>query len=133
MKKLIRALAIALAISALLLSLVSCTAPAKNPEDAKKALEENSYIIVTYIDNPSELRTILGKDMGLVTYLCAADENYENIIYVYYFETSADAKDAYKEVGKIMERTAAEEGWIIKRSGKMIYTGTEAAVKAAKE
>lgn len=133
MKNLTRALALVLTVLLLSLSMVSCSTPAKNPEAAKKALENNDYIILSYIDDVNELKSILGKDMGLTVYLSATDKTYENIIYIYYFESATDAKAAYAEAGKQMKRTADEEGWVIKRSGKIIYMGTEDAIEAAKE
>ncbi len=133
MKNLTRVLALVLAALLLSLSMVSCSTPAKDPEEAKKALENNGYVILSYIDDVNELKSILGKDMGLTVYLSATDKTYENILYVYYFESASDAKAAYDEAGKQMKRTAEEEGWVIKRSGKMIYMGTEDAIEAAKE
>ena len=130
MKTFTRVLSLTLAVLILTLALVSCGGPARKPEDAKKALEDNDYI-VSFIDSESQLKYMFD-DSGVVAYISATSKDLEEHVTIYYFESSAQAKDAYADFDEDMIAEAEEEGWIVKQSGKIIYIGTEAAIKAAK-
>ena len=131
MKTFTRVLSLTLAVLMLTLALVSCGGPAKDPEDAKKALEDNGYTVY-YVSNENKLKAMFGTDTGVVAYISATSEDLEEQVTIYYFESSAKAKDAYADFDKDDIAEAEEEGWIVKQSGKIIYMGTEAAIEAAK-
>ena len=128
MKTFTRVLVLTLAVLMLTLAMVSCGGPAKKPEDAKKALEDNKYTIIMYIDDADDAKALFGEDKGVVAYISAVDEDLENSIIICYFESSAKAKEYYAD----MDKEDVEDGMVLKCSGKMIYMGTEAAIKAAK-
>lgn len=131
MKKFARILSLTLVAVMLCAALASCGGPAKDPADAKAALEENGYV-ATNLSGLALTGTaaLLGVD-DLDAVVTGAKEG--EAITIFYFETS-DAADAAFE--KIEEKAAeAEEEYedmVCKQSGKMIWMGTKQAVKDAK-
>lgn len=124
MKKFVSIISLVLVAAMLCVSLVSCGAPAKDPADAKAALEENGYAVIK-VDT-----AILLPDDVEATVLGTTTENY--IMITYYKSTDA-VKSAWE---KAQDEAKALEGKyenvVCKKSGKMIYIGTEQAVKDAK-
>ena len=135
MKKLVKVLAVVLVM--LTLSLAVACAPNANPEKAKESLEKNGYAVSLATDAFGLAITegILGLDRGdLVAVLTAGNEEGEAITIVY-FEEADDARDCYKEykddLKELLETDDEEKEIVAKQSGKMIYIGTKAAIKAA--
>ena len=56
-----------------------------------------------------------------------------DMIFIYYFEEADDAKAYYEELKADFEKADEEdkEGYKIGKSGKVVYSGSEEAVKAA--
>lgn len=127
MKKFTRILALTLVLIMSVALFASCAAPNKDPEKAKEALEKNDYEVL-----------LVDKDLdalykGLEAYLVAADEEDENGLMVYYFESADAANEAWDDMqDEIEEMKKEEEDLVSKKSGKMIYIGTKDAIKAAK-
>ena len=124
MKKFSSVISLVLVAAMLCVSLVSCGGPAKDPADAKAALEENGYLVVK-VDT-----AILLPDDVEATVLGTTDENY---ILITYYETSDAAEAAWEKAQEDAKELEDEyENIVCKKSGKMIYIGTEQAVKDAK-
>ena len=135
-KSIIKVLALALVVVMSCALLVAC-APAKDPADAKAALEENGYA-VTKLDNEG-----LGK-LAFAAFEIAGIENATNVVSgtnndgehvtIFYFEDNAAANDEWEDVQEYAndENKDDESDWVCKKSGNMIYFGTKAGVKAAK-
>jgi hypothetical protein len=134
MKKSIRIIALALVAVMMCVTLVAC-APAKDPADAKAALEDAGYV-VTKLDNEG-----LGK-LAFAAFELAGIEGAKNVvsatkdgehITIFYFEDNAAANAEWEDVQEYATGEKDEESdWVCKKSGNMIYFGTSAAVKAAK-
>ena len=124
MKKFASVLSLVLVAAMLCVTLVSCGAPAKDPADAKAALEEAGYVVVK-VDT-----ALLLPDDVEATVLGTTTDNY---ILITYYKTTDAVKDAWKdaqdEAAKLEEKY---ENIVCKKSGKMIFIGTEQAVKDAK-
>lgn len=142
MKKFVRILALSLVSIMLLATLASCGAPAKDPADAKAALEEADYIVL--IDDkltPAAFK-VAGYDLSSVltaTKISKDDEDKTVVdhVTVYYFvdkDAATKAMDKVKEEFKDDKKEESEDSvWVEpKQSGAMIYYGTKAAIKAAK-
>ena len=131
-----------LTIAAVMLCVVfaSC-APAAKAEDALAALKDNGYTAVKD-DNiiPAGLK-LLGAN-GVETVVSGSKVDSDNkfqTITIVYFGSSSDAKKAEESVKKYADdkekedkEKAEESDWVFKRSGKIVYFGTKAAVKAAR-
>ena len=120
MKRIISAILVCVLMMGCVLALVSCGGPKKNPEKAKKALEKADYE-VTLLDGDKT-----GDDKIEAIVSAAKDDD---AIVITYFAKKADAKEAFEELEELM---GEEEDVVIGRSGKVVWYGTEAAVKAAK-
>ena len=144
MKKFVRILALCLAALMLTVSLVACTAPAKNPDKAVEALEKNGYSAKKF-DSGLSLAAFKALGYDLTAIVSAsnlttddADNPIIEHVTIYYFADKENAKKAMAEVEKYAnDDKEAEEtedsNWIApKQSGSIIYYGTKAAVKAAK-
>lgn len=135
MKKAIRLLALSLVLVTLVAAFASCGGPAKNPDDAKAALEENGYVAVK-----SEAIAVIGlsafgiKDVdAVVSGSATIDDKFETVT-ILYFEDKDAANEAWENAQKYAddEKDDKAENWVVKKSGAMIYFGTPNAVKAAK-
>ena len=139
MKNFVRVLSLALLIALLAVSLISCGGPAKDPDDAKDALEDAGYEVEMQDgDLLKGFAELAGID-GLVAMVEAAHEDDEEGIVIFYFEESKDAKEAFEsdymqDMIEELEEEAEDEDMdvVIKQSGKMIWFGTKQAVKDAK-
>ncbi|MBQ9774019.1 MAG: hypothetical protein IJW30_05085 [Clostridia bacterium] len=130
MKKVTKILALSLALIMSLMMLASCglfqAKPAKDPEDAKKALEDNGYTV--YLVEDGDAATL------------SASKGTEEYIYIEWFENSDDAKEAYDEAKEEYDalKEAAKEldvdfEMVLGKSGKMVWSASSKdAVKAAK-
>ncbi len=146
MKKLTKILALSLALIMSVMMLASCSIfgakPAKDFEDAKKALEDNDYDI-GYADKN------LDGDPEARIYASKKDE----FITIYWYKDVADAKDAYKDAKEDLKKMKEDlkamqddlneddykgyeeelDNYVIGRSGKMVWmASSKNAVKAAK-
>ena len=139
MKKTIRIFAVVLSVVLLALALVAC-APKNDPDKAKAALEKNGYTVVKTDGRIANAASaLLGGESKLdatVTGTKTVEDKDGNrkteYITIIYYKTSADAKDAWEDAQKDAEKDKKDDSdWVVKRSGKMIYWGTKAAVKAA--
>ena len=135
MKKSIKVLAMLLVV--LTLSFAVACAPNADPEKAKASLEENGYAatLVTDAISLGFTEALLGLERGdLVAGVSAANGDGEAIT-ILYFKKSGAAKDCYKEYKDKLNDLLKDEGEgkevVAKQSGKMIYIGTKAAIKAA--
>ncbi len=121
MKTFARILSLALVAVLLCFALIACNKPAKDPDKAVEKLTQAGYEV--------EMET----DDG-VTYV-EATKGVDYVI-ISYFSTKSLAKAAYEEGEKDIEelKKMGEEAGIelvYGRSGKIVYCGTKAAVKAA--
>ena len=127
--------------------LFAACAPAADPDTAKKNLKDDGYSATVY-DGDS---LIVGGALSLfginnVNKVLIgskyADDSFE-FLTVLYFDSSKDANEAVdkvKEYAKDKEKQEEkgqkkDEGsveWVFGKSGKMIWFGTKAAVKAAR-
>ena len=134
MKKTIKLIALALVLSLSVVMLASCMAPNSNPEKAIAALEENGYYAAH--DEYGALAVTIGinpKDVtDIVTGTKPVDNKLEHIT-ILYFEDADATKTAWEKVKKYAEEKDKKEvdsGWTVKKFNKMIWFGTEAAIKA---
>ncbi|MBQ8408037.1 MAG: hypothetical protein IJY39_04160 [Clostridia bacterium] len=136
-KSIVKVLALTLVAVMMCLALVSCGGPAKDPADAKAALDENGYT-ATKIDNDGlgalalAALSVAGiKDVECVVSGTNSDGEHVTIIY---FEDKDAANAEWEDVQAYAEdeKDDEETDWVVKKSGNMIYFGTKAGVKAAK-
>lgn len=140
MKKTIRIFAVVLSVLLLALALVAC-APKNDPDKAKAALEKNGYTAVKttgYVSGgyvSGVVSALLGGESTIDATVTGTKDikdadgkttKTESVTIIYY-KTSADAKEAWKSWSEA-DRDRYE---VAKCSGRMIYFGTKAAVKAA--
>ena len=139
MKRTIRILSLALCLALFALALVAC-GPKSDPEKAKKALEKNGYTIDSAVDYLAGLATAITGNKTIDTTLTAhkdvedKDGNTKTqFITIVYYKTAADAKADWENAKKDAEddKQGEDSDWVVARSGRMIYWGTKAAVKAA--
>ncbi len=140
-KSTVKVLALALVAVIMCLALVSCGGPNADPDKAVEALEKNDYKAEKIEDSglgalvigAMKLAGIEGIDC-VVTGTAVIDDKAEHIT-VIYFDDSKTADAEWEDVQKYMDEEKDDDkdtDWVIKKSGKMIYFGTEAAIKAAK-
>ncbi len=131
-KSIIKVLTLALALVMMCAVLASCAAPNADPEKAKEALEEAGYTVV-YNDGKG-LFGLAGAALpeGAEATIVAIKGDEEYIVITYYED--ADAVNAAWDDAKADAEELEEEyeNIVCKKSGKMIFTGTEQAVKDAK-
>lgn len=128
MKKSIAIIGIIALIAVLGVCLVACI-----PNDyskAEKNLKDAGYNVLVYTTvAPTALKIAKIENVEAVL---TADKG-EDAITMVYFKDSGSAKDSYEEVEKYYkDKDAKNKERTIKRSGKVIYIGTEAAIKAVK-
>ena len=136
MKKSIRILALAMVTVMLCLTLASCGGPNTDPDKALESLKDNgiSWAGKDTIVIPLSLGALGVDDIDtVVSGTGEIDGKYAHITIVY-FKESKDAKDAWEKVQKYADDKKNDDAsdWVCKKSGKMIYFGTKAAIKAAK-
>ena len=149
MKKLLQISALAIALVMMLATLASCSGPADDADDARRALIKNDYEVMLVDDDNEATIAALEQEydlFGLEEYLTAMDnEDYskaENVIIIFYFDETRDAKDSMEGIEKLVEdmkKDMKASGVDIDsmdleldRSGEVIWWGTPDAVKAAR-
>lgn len=138
MKKALKILALSMVTLMVCLALASCGAPNADPDKALETLKENGVLFAVKDERaiPAALKLagVDGVDC-VVSGTGKIDEKYAHITIIY-FDSTDSAKDAWKKVQDRSEeakKDADEDSeWVCEKSGKMIYYGTEAAVKASK-
>lgn len=137
MKNSIKVLAFVLTFVMLALTLVSC-APKSDPDKAKAALEKKEYTVLKtngYLDGVAS--ALLGKEKTVDATVSATktvkdkdgNDKTESVVIIYYVSKDA-ANDAWAEIKKNYEKDN-DSDWAVGKSGKMIWYGTKAAIKAA--
>ena len=135
MKTFVRILVLALAAALLAAVLASC-APAKDPDKAVEALKKEEYTVVkddSVVPAALTLFGVKGVDCivkGSKTVENKDGEKTSEAVLIVYFTDAGSAKDALDKVKAYYENEKdAKEDW--KQSGKMVYSGTAAGIKAA--
>ena len=134
MKKTMRHIALALILTLSVLMLASCSMPNTDPEKAIEALKKNDYK-ATHDDTvlPFVFAGLGIQDVDtVVTGTAIINKKGEHVTIVYFEDTDA-AKAAWEKVKKYAEEEDKKEedsDWTIQQSGKMIWYGTKAAIKA---
>ncbi len=128
-KNILKITALALLAVMLCAMLVACGAPNKDPEKAKEALEDAGYTVI--LNDGGLLGDHLLPD-GAEATLTAMKGDDEYISIVYYEDKDA-LKDAWEDAKEDAEKLKEKyENIVYKKSGMMIFIGTEQAVKDAK-
>lgn len=133
MKKAIKITALSLVFVMMLAMLASCGAGAPNadPEKAEAALEKNGYAVIgggSKYDYEGIKDVIIGTKLDLSVSAAKVD-----IVIILYFDSAESANAVWDEVKKDLEGESDEaEGFIVNKSGAMIYAGTPDAINAAK-
>ncbi len=133
MKKTMKLIALALVLTLSVVMLASCLPPNMDPEKAIDALEENGYKAAhddTVI--PLALKLMGVKDVEDVVKATAVIDGELEYVTIIYFDDADAAKTAWEDVKDYAEETEDEDDsdWTIGKFGKMIWYGTEAAIKA---
>ena len=132
MKKLVKISALALVLIMMVAVFASCAAPAKDPKDAKKALEDAGYEVTLIDGDMAAMIGVKGLEAAIMAY---SEENEDDGVFIYYFEDKDAANEAWEDIEKEVEelKKANEDvEFIVKKSGTMIWYGTKDAIKAAK-
>ena len=134
MKKTMKLIAFSLILALSVVLLTSCLFPNPDPEKAISSLKENNYRAVE--DDTLLPLVFAGLDIKgvdtVVTATAIVDEKLEHVTIIY-FEDTDTAKAAWEKVKEYAEKEDKKESdsdWKIDKSGKMIWYGTEAAIKA---
>ena len=134
MKTTLRILALCM-VAVLMVGVLAACAPNKDPDKAVAALKKNEYTAAkdsSIIPAALTLTGVKGVDCvvtGTKTVEKDGEKTTESVIIIY-FTDSSSAKEAMEKVKSYYENDKdAKEDW--KQSGKILYSGTKAAVKAA--
>lgn len=138
MKKFTKVLALVLVTVVAALSMVAC-APNSNPEKAEKALKDEGYVTIRLSDALTLTATelALGCSRGdIVAVVSGTKKNEDKIdtVSIIYFKDSSAAKSAWDKAKAYLEdetEKETESDVVVEKSGKMIYGGTKAGIKAA--
>ncbi len=141
MKTFAKILCLSLVAVMLCATLASC-APAAKAEDALAALKENGYTAVkSDLLGAAGLAALGIKGVDSVVTGTKTetkdDKTTVETITIIYFTDANSAKTAEEKVTSKSDEEKKnnkdeDSNWVFKRSGKMIYFGTKAAVKAAR-
>ena len=126
MKKSLLTVVAVLAIVMVGVCMLTACSPASDPDKAEAALKANGYDVFRtngYVDGV--ISAILNRDATIDVTLDATKD--DDSITIIYYKTAADASAAYNKMESDLEDYEAK-GY----SGKMVYFGTNAAVKAAR-
>ena len=134
MKKTLQFIALALVLVLSLVTLASCLPPNMDPEKAIDSLKENNFKAA---EDDTLLPLVFAglgiKDVDVVVTGTAIIDNKLEHVTIIYFEDAEAAKEAWEDVKEYAEKEDKEENdtdWTIAKFGKMIWYGTEAAIKA---
>lgn len=128
-KTIVRILALSLVAIMMCFALVACAAPNADPKKAEASLKDAGYIVVLN-EGGGLISGALLPDGVKATLVAYKDGEY--LAVSYYDDTKAlnEAwENAQDEAEKLEEKY---EGVVCKKSGKMIFIGTEQAIKDAK-
>lgn len=130
MKKIIiKILTLTLVLAMACTVLASCGGPKADPDKAVESLKDNDYtaekidsklglLVFSFAGDVEAVVTGVNKDLDMIT--------------IFYYADAKAANDAWDKVKEEAESEKDEDvDLIIKKSGKMIYVGTKAAIKAA--
>lgn len=140
MKKITKILAVTLIAVFCTMALVACS-PNSNPDSAKSSLEKAGYSTIKLSDAISltVTETALGCSRGDITAIVSGsktnDDRSVDSVMIIYFKDARAAKNCWDKAQSYLEKEEKEDtdsDIIVKRSGKMIYGGTKAAIDAAK-
>ena len=128
MKKFAKIAALALVVVMSLAMLVAC-APNSNPDKALEALKKNGY---TAVKTGALLDGASSKVSGFK--VSSGDDGTKgDYVVIYYFESSAKAKDSCDKVKSYFEDDQKKyDNMVIEQSGAMIYYGTKDGINAAR-
>ena len=134
MKKALSIIAVLALVAVLGVALVACVP--SDPEKAAENLEAEGYEVATAKKGSSIGGILAGMTMpeGCETMVTGIKDLLDgDMIVIYYFEEADDAKDFYEDMKADFDKADEEdkEGMKIGRNGKVVYTGSEEAVKAA--
>lgn len=134
MKKTLQFIALTLVLVLSLVTLASCLPPNMDPEKAIDSLKENDFKAA---EDDTLLPLVFAglgiKDVDVVVTGTAIVDNKLEHVTIIYFEDAEAAKEAWEDVKEYAEKEDKEENdtdWTIAKFGKMIWYGTEAAIKA---
>ncbi|MBO5931969.1 MAG: hypothetical protein J6Q70_07030 [Clostridia bacterium] len=134
MKKMTKLIALALVLALSVVMLASCLPPNMDPEKAIDSLKENDFKAA---EDDTLLPLVFAglgiKDVDVVVTGTAIIDNKLEHVTIIYFEDAEAAKEAWEDVKEYAEKEDKEEedtDWTIAKFGKMIWYGTEAAIKA---
>ena len=138
MKKLTKVLAVVLVCMMAVAVLVAC-APNSNPDKAKAALEKNGYTAAKDDRLVPAALTLLGVKgvscavTGTKT-VGEGDSKKVESVTIIYFDSADNVNAAWDTLQEYAndENENKESDWTVKKSGKMVYFGTSAAIKAAR-
>lgn len=117
--------------------LTACS-PAADPAKAKEALEKNGYTVVVDRNIQPAALTLVGiKGVDTVLEATYSKDDQSEFLCVLYFTSASAAKDAWDAAKKEAEDEKKQDkkddsDWVVGKSGKLIWYGTKAAVKAAR-
>lgn len=115
--------------------LASCGGPNADPDKALAALKDNGYT-AEKVDSTIGLALFswAGKDIKAVVSAMKGLDDPTNAVVIIYYETSDAADSAWDDVKEYADKNNDDEDsdFVVKKSGKMIYMGSEEAIKAAK-
>ena len=114
MKKLFRSLLAAMLITMMAISFTSCGA---KPKKIEEKLKDRGYT-VKLIDDKGDIEEISDDFGGISTVIVALSKSGE-VVYVYWFEKKADAKDAAKKLEVVVG-----SGYKLAKRGKILVLGT---------
>ena len=128
MKKALSIIAVLALVAVLGVALVACVP--SDPDKAEANLEEAGYVVVR-ADSDDLIAGAALKQIDAVTSITATDGD-EGVTILYFEDTDA-AKAYYEDAQAQWEKLDEDEkeGMKMGKSGKVVYFGTEAGVKAA--
>ena len=127
--------------------LFAACAPAADPDTAKKNLKDEGYSATVYDGDGMVVGTALAlagvENVNKVLVASKYSNDTFEFLTVFYFDSAKDAnnavdkakeyaKDREKEEEKDQKKEEGSVEWVFGKSGKMIWFGTKAAVKAAR-
>lgn len=144
MKKFSKILAIIFVVVLATLSMVAC-APSKNPEKALQSLRDNGYdaamltkstqtdpfFELTFDKIASKICTSVDERDSLVAVVSGVKSGEGETITILYFDSKDSMEKRWNDARVYLEKETYKE-LVVERSGKIIYVGTKAAIKAAR-
>ena len=140
-KRFLTIVAVLVLAAVLAVSLVACIP--SDPEKAKANLEDEGFFVLPELLTAPFVAAVSLAAEGFEEMICAADISAEAIdqgqdpgemIFILYFDSSDNAKAFYEGdiIQELKEEVDKDGTAQLKKQGKIVYIGTEAAIKAAK-